>query len=57
MAKVHLFAYSLVQGIYQTRATFFQWASAVYQATWQMETPEKPYKSPPEAVFEIVSPF
>ncbi|CAE6461738.1 unnamed protein product [Rhizoctonia solani] len=54
MAKVHLFAYSLVQGIYQTRATFFQWASAVHHATWQMELPDRPYESPLETIFEIM---
>ncbi|KAF8670469.1 hypothetical protein RHS04_08598 [Rhizoctonia solani] len=54
MAKVHLFGYSLVQGIYQTQATFFQWASAVHHATWQMELPDRPYKRPPDAIFEIM---
>ncbi|KAF8755461.1 hypothetical protein RHS01_05171 [Rhizoctonia solani] len=54
MAKVHLFGYLLVQGIYQTQATFFQWASAVHHATWQMELPDQPYKRPPNAIFEIM---
>ncbi|GAB1528370.1 hypothetical protein RhiTH_011564 [Rhizoctonia solani] len=54
MAKVHLFRYLLVQGIYQTQATFFQWASAVHHATWQMELPDQPYKRPPDAIFEIM---
>jgi hypothetical protein len=54
MAKVHLFAYALVEGIYQTRATFLRWASAVHHATWQMELPDRPYHQPDSDVFEIV---
>ncbi|EUC57341.1 hypothetical protein RSOL_219290, partial [Rhizoctonia solani AG-3 Rhs1AP] len=55
MAKVHLFAYALVEGIYQTRATFLRWASAVHQATWQMELPGRSYRQPDDDIFEISS--
>ncbi|KEP45196.1 hypothetical protein V565_304310, partial [Rhizoctonia solani 123E] len=54
MAKVHLFAYALVEGIYQTRATFLRWASAVHQATWQMELPGRSYCQPDDDIFEIL---
>ncbi|CAE6537812.1 unnamed protein product [Rhizoctonia solani] len=54
VAKIHLFAYALVEGIYQTRATFLRWASAVHQATWQMELPNRPYMPPDNEIFEIV---
>ncbi|KAG8690901.1 hypothetical protein FRC11_008261 [Ceratobasidium sp. 423] len=54
MAKIHLFAYALVEGIYQTRATFLLWASAVHEATWQMDLPDRPYKKPQAEIFEIM---
>lgn len=55
MAKLHFFAFALVQGIYQTRATFLHWASIVHQATWEMELPMFPYVRPTLDIFEIVS--
>lgn len=54
LAKIHLFAYALVQGIYQTRATFLLWAEAVYFATWQMELPTTAYEKPPMEYLEIM---
>ncbi|KAB5588225.1 Formin-like protein 20 [Ceratobasidium theobromae] len=54
MAKLHLFAYALVEGIYQTRATFLRWAAAVHIATWQMELPGQPYMKPDDDIFEIM---
>ncbi|KAG9121937.1 hypothetical protein FRC07_001886 [Ceratobasidium sp. 392] len=53
-AKVHLYVYALVQGIYQTRAAFLKWARAVYQATWEMELPMVPYVSVEDWIFEIM---
>ncbi|KAJ1299594.1 hypothetical protein OPQ81_012015 [Rhizoctonia solani] len=54
MAKIHLFAYTLVEGVYQTRTTFLRWASAVHEATWQMELPDRPYEKPSDEIFEIM---
>lgn len=54
MAKIHLFAYALVQGIYQTRATLLRWAAAVHEATWEMELPTTPYVRPDDEQFEIM---
>ncbi|CAE7186747.1 unnamed protein product, partial [Rhizoctonia solani] len=54
MAKIHLFAYALVEGIYQTRATFLRWAAAVHEATWQIELPDRPYERPDNEIFEIM---
>ncbi|CAE6403487.1 unnamed protein product [Rhizoctonia solani] len=54
MAKVHLFAYALYEGIYQTRATFMRWAAAEYEATWQMELPDRPYQPPDQNILEIM---
>lgn len=53
--KIHLFVYGLVQGMYQTRATFIRWAASVYFATWQMELPSTPYQQPSHDILEIVS--
>ncbi|KAG8732417.1 hypothetical protein FRC11_013817 [Ceratobasidium sp. 423] len=54
MAKVHLFTFALVEGIYQTRTTFLRWASAIHHATWQMELPGRPYTQPDNDIFEIL---
>ncbi|KAG9084998.1 hypothetical protein FRC06_003774, partial [Ceratobasidium sp. 370] len=43
LAKVHLFAFALSEGIYQTRATFMMWAALVHEVTWHMELPDVPY--------------
>ncbi|KAG8722633.1 hypothetical protein FRC09_005936 [Ceratobasidium sp. 395] len=53
-AKVHLYAYALAQGVYQTRAAFLKWARAVYQATWEMELPMVPYVGVENWIFEIM---
>ncbi|KAG9087126.1 hypothetical protein FS749_003142 [Ceratobasidium sp. UAMH 11750] len=54
IAKIHLYAYALVEGIYQMRATFLRWAAAVYYATWMMELPDTPYIKPPHEYLEIM---
>ncbi|KAG9085386.1 hypothetical protein FS749_004458 [Ceratobasidium sp. UAMH 11750] len=54
MAKIHLYVYALVEGIYQTRATFLRWAAAVYHATWMMELPDVPFVKPPQEYLEIM---
>ncbi|KAF8596096.1 hypothetical protein BDV93DRAFT_563645 [Ceratobasidium sp. AG-I] len=54
LAKIHLLAYALVQGVYQTCATYIRWASSVHFATWQMELPTTPFEPPPHEHFEIM---
>ncbi|KAG9075174.1 hypothetical protein FRC06_010235, partial [Ceratobasidium sp. 370] len=54
LAKIHLFAYALVEGVYQTRATFLRWALAVYHATWLMELPTTEFVKPPHEYLEIM---
>ncbi|EUC56335.1 hypothetical protein RSOL_172160, partial [Rhizoctonia solani AG-3 Rhs1AP] len=54
MAKIHLFAYALVHGIYQTRSTFLGWASNVHEATAQVELPSRPYNQPGQEIYEII---
>ncbi|KAG9074955.1 hypothetical protein FRC06_010359, partial [Ceratobasidium sp. 370] len=43
LAKIHLFAFALVEGIYQTRSTFLQWAALIHEETWRMELPDVEY--------------
>ncbi|KAF8593926.1 hypothetical protein BDV93DRAFT_516183 [Ceratobasidium sp. AG-I] len=54
VAKIHLFVYALIQGIYQTHATFLRWAVAMHEATWEMELPTTPYTRANQDVFEIM---
>jgi hypothetical protein len=55
LAKIHLFAFALVEGIYQTRATFLHWAALIHEATWQMELPHVPYVAAAMSELEVVS--
>ncbi|KDN43809.1 hypothetical protein RSAG8_05802, partial [Rhizoctonia solani AG-8 WAC10335] len=54
LVKLHLFAYALVQGIYQTRSRFLQWAADVHEATSQVELPDQPYNRPEHEIYEIM---
>ncbi|KAG8702743.1 hypothetical protein FRC08_003274, partial [Ceratobasidium sp. 394] len=45
LAKIHLFAFALVEGIYQTRATFLQWAALIHEETWRTELPDVEYEA------------
>ncbi|KAG8760394.1 hypothetical protein FRC11_000497, partial [Ceratobasidium sp. 423] len=54
MAKIHLLAYALVEGVYQTCATYLQWASRMHQATWEMDLPDHPYEKPDDEIFEVM---
>ncbi|KAG8735488.1 hypothetical protein FRC10_010463 [Ceratobasidium sp. 414] len=40
LAKIHLFTFALVEGIYQTQVTFLQWAALIHEETWRMELPD-----------------
>ncbi|KAG8721093.1 hypothetical protein FRC09_008495 [Ceratobasidium sp. 395] len=44
LAKLHLFAYALVEGIYQTRLTFLLWAEEIHYYTWMMLLPKVKYQ-------------
>ncbi|KAG8685288.1 hypothetical protein FRC08_013209 [Ceratobasidium sp. 394] len=54
LAKVHLFAFALSEGIYQTRATFMMWAALVHEATWHMELPDVPYVAATAEELEVM---
>ncbi|KAG8721716.1 hypothetical protein FRC08_010852 [Ceratobasidium sp. 394] len=54
LAKIHLFAFALSEGIYQTRATFMMWAALVHEATWRMELPDVPYVAATTEELEVM---
>ncbi|QRV92933.1 hypothetical protein RhiJN_20951 [Ceratobasidium sp. AG-Ba] len=53
-AKLHLLAYSLVEGAYQTRISFLLWAGYVHEATWKLMLPHVPYEAATKAELEIM---
>jgi hypothetical protein len=55
IAKLHLFAFSLVEGPYQTRATLLRWALIIFEETWRQELPDVPFEHPCDESLIIVS--
>ncbi|QRV78996.1 hypothetical protein RhiJN_07011 [Ceratobasidium sp. AG-Ba] len=53
-AKIHLFAYILVEGAYQTRGTYMIWAARVHEATWHALYPDLPYRAATLEELEIM---
>ncbi|KAG9079828.1 hypothetical protein FRC06_007423, partial [Ceratobasidium sp. 370] len=54
LAKLHLFAFALSEGIYQTRATLMMWVALVHEATWLMELPNVPYVAATTEELEVM---
>ncbi|QRV93926.1 LON domain serine protease [Ceratobasidium sp. AG-Ba] len=54
VAKVHLFAYALMEGIYQTRATFLRWAELIHEKTWGLLIQELPYVAATSGELEVL---
>ncbi|KAG9084474.1 hypothetical protein FRC06_004070 [Ceratobasidium sp. 370] len=54
LAKLHLFAFALAEGIYQTRLTFMQWAAEVHYVTWMMLLPKVPYEAATQEELEVM---
>ncbi|KAG9081186.1 hypothetical protein FRC06_005745, partial [Ceratobasidium sp. 370] len=54
LAKIHLFAFALVEGVYQTRATFLQWAALIHEETWRMELPDVEYVAATMSELEVM---
>ncbi|KAF8760052.1 hypothetical protein RHS01_02173 [Rhizoctonia solani] len=54
VAKIHLFAYALVEGIYQTRATFMKWAEMIHEETWGLVLPNLPYVAATTSELEVL---
>ncbi|QRV97814.1 hypothetical protein RhiJN_25833 [Ceratobasidium sp. AG-Ba] len=53
-AKLHLFAYILVEGAYQTRGVYIIWAARVHEATWLAMFPDLPYRAATADELEIM---
>ncbi|KAF8756695.1 hypothetical protein RHS01_04272 [Rhizoctonia solani] len=54
VAKIHLFAYALVEGIYQTCATFRKWAEMIHEETWGLVLPNLPYVAATTPKLEVL---
>ncbi|KAG8682729.1 hypothetical protein FRC09_016569 [Ceratobasidium sp. 395] len=54
LAKIHLFAYALAEGIYQTRLTFLAWAEEIHYYTWMMLLPKVKYEAPSQKELAIM---
>ncbi|QRV95466.1 hypothetical protein RhiJN_23484 [Ceratobasidium sp. AG-Ba] len=54
VAKVHLFAYALVEGVYQTRATFLKFAELIHEKTWGLLIQELLYVAATTAELEVL---
>jgi hypothetical protein len=55
VAKVHLFAYTLAGGIYQTWVAFMKWDKTIHKKTWELLLPDLPYKAETMDELEVVS--
>ncbi|KAG8728868.1 hypothetical protein FRC10_004508, partial [Ceratobasidium sp. 414] len=53
-AKMHLFAITLIEGPYQTRAWLIKVAKIVFIITWRQELPEVPVQLPSEEVLQVM---
>ncbi|KAG8679717.1 hypothetical protein FRC08_016793 [Ceratobasidium sp. 394] len=54
VAKLHLFAFALAEGIYQTRLTFMEWAVEIHYETWKILLPKVPYEAATQAELEVL---
>ncbi|KAG9088432.1 hypothetical protein FS749_002169 [Ceratobasidium sp. UAMH 11750] len=54
LAKIHLFAFALAEGIYQTRLTFLEWAAEIHYETWKILLPKVPYQVATQAELEVM---
>ncbi|KAG9093162.1 hypothetical protein FS749_014955 [Ceratobasidium sp. UAMH 11750] len=54
LAKLHLFAFALAKGIYQTRLTFMEWAAEIHYETWKILLPKVPYEAATQAELEVM---
>ncbi|KAG8729796.1 hypothetical protein FRC10_003454 [Ceratobasidium sp. 414] len=53
-AKLHLFAYSIVEGAYQSRGLVTRWASPVYELTWGQELPDLAIEAPSKHTIQVM---
>ncbi|KAG8713034.1 hypothetical protein FRC08_013768 [Ceratobasidium sp. 394] len=53
-AKLHLFAYSIVEGAYQSRVLAARWAGPVYELTFGQEFPDLALEAPSSQTIQIM---
>ncbi|KAG8726836.1 hypothetical protein FRC10_006681, partial [Ceratobasidium sp. 414] len=53
-AKMHLFAITLLEGVYQTQAWFLKMARIIFIETWRQELPNVPIQAPSEEILQIM---
>ncbi|KAG8720796.1 hypothetical protein FRC08_018132 [Ceratobasidium sp. 394] len=54
LAKLHLFAFALAEGIYQTRLTAMEWAVEIHYITWMILLPKVPYEAATQEELEVM---
>ncbi|KAG9099405.1 hypothetical protein FRC07_010524 [Ceratobasidium sp. 392] len=54
VAKIYLFAYALQEGIYQTRATFLNWAQNSHYETWALLLTKVEYTAATDSELEVM---
>ncbi|KAF8601918.1 hypothetical protein BDV93DRAFT_509755 [Ceratobasidium sp. AG-I] len=54
VAKIYLFAYALQEGIYQTRATFLNWAQLSHYDTWSLLLTKVSYTAATDSELEVM---
>ncbi|KAF8594470.1 hypothetical protein BDV93DRAFT_515750 [Ceratobasidium sp. AG-I] len=54
VAKIYLFGYALQEGIYQTRATFLNWAQLSHYDTWSLLLTKVTYTAATDSELEVM---
>ncbi|KAF8595489.1 hypothetical protein BDV93DRAFT_564336 [Ceratobasidium sp. AG-I] len=54
VAKIYLFGYALQEGIYQTRATFLNWAQLLHYDTWSLLLTKVAYIAATDSELEVM---
>ncbi|KAG8788551.1 hypothetical protein FRC12_014431 [Ceratobasidium sp. 428] len=54
VSKPHLYAYSVVEGAWQTRALVSAWAPEIYAVTWEQEFPNLPFEAPSFETLQVM---
>ncbi|KAG9101461.1 hypothetical protein FS749_006680 [Ceratobasidium sp. UAMH 11750] len=53
-AKLHLFAYSIVEGAYQSRGLVARWSCSVYELTFGQEFPDLVFEAPSPDTIQVM---
>ncbi|KAG8702719.1 hypothetical protein FRC09_004578 [Ceratobasidium sp. 395] len=54
VSKPHLYAYSVVEGAWQTRALVSAWAPEIYAVPWAQEFPNLPFEAPSHESLQVM---